>query len=105
MYRSGYYGTWTSDIATLSNSYFKTLLSETWIPYTVPGSGKTEYTSEKSGIFMTPFDLNLKWDANYMAIAQVFAEDNSVFLEEFKSAWVKLMNLDRFDGPTGNVCH
>lgn len=104
MSRSGYYGSWTENVGKLSHEYFKTLLTSTWSEFKVPNSGKVQYKAEGQDIFMTAADLNLKWDDTYLAISQDFASDNEVFLKEFKSAWVKLMNLDRFDGPTRNVC-
>ena len=37
-------------------------------------------------------------------IAEDYASDNNLFLENVASAWTKLANADRFDGPHGNVC-
>jgi catalase (peroxidase I) len=105
MLRTGYFGTY-GQVNVLSNNYFKTLMSETWVSFIIPGSGVLEYTSTSHDqLFMTPFDLNLRWDATYLSIVEEFASDNDLFLQEFSAAWVKLMNIDRFDGPTGNVCN
>ena len=30
--------------------------------------------------------------------------DEEIWREDFAAAWTKLMNVDRFNGPTGNVC-
>ena len=49
-------------------------------------------------------DLLLRLDAESLAIAQDYAEDNELFLVDFSSAWTKLMQADRFDGPAGNLC-
>ena len=49
-------------------------------------------------------DLVLLYDAPSLSIVQEFASDNTVFQRDFKSAWTKLMNIDRFDGPVFNVC-
>ena len=38
------------------------------------------------------------------AIAEEYASDEALFLQEFSDAWVKMMNSDRFDGPAGNLC-
>jgi catalase (peroxidase I) len=104
MMRSGFYGTWTTQgIGMLSNQYFITLLTETWAEYTTPG-GMLEYKAAGKELYMTPYDLNLKWDSTYLAIAEEFAADNTLFLKEFRAAWTHLMNKDRFEGPTGNVC-
>lgn len=49
-------------------------------------------------------DLVLKDDPEFAAIAKEYAADNTKFLQEFKSAWTKVMNADRFKGPAGSVC-
>jgi len=105
MARMGYYGSWTTDISTLSNQYFITLLSETWQPFTVPSSGKLQYKALGKELYMVQTDMNLLWDATYLAYVQNFAEDNTSFLSFFAQTWTKLMNIDRFAGPTGNVCN
>ena len=38
------------------------------------------------------------------AEAQAFASDDTLFKSEFAAAWTKVMNSDRFHGPTGNLC-
>ena len=55
-------------------------------------------------IFMRPVDLLFRTDAELGAIAQEFAADDALFRAEFAAAWTKLINADRFDGPTGNLC-
>jgi len=50
-----------------------------------------------------PNELILR-DAEFIGIAQEFASDNEVFLEEFASAWRKLANADRWAGPGSNAC-
>jgi catalase (peroxidase I) len=104
MKRIGYSGSWTMTPYVLSNEYFTTLLSQTWVQEMSP-RGLVQYRSESSFIYMTPLDLGIKWDTTYLAIAQDFAADNDMFLMEFASAWTKVMNIDRFDGPTGNLCN
>jgi len=39
-----------------------------------------------------------------LTAVQDYAGDNDLFLADFGAAWTKMMNADRFDGPTGNVC-
>lgn len=50
----------------------------------------------------------LKWalvtDGDLRAHVELFARDDAAFKAAFASAWTKLMNADRFDGPTANVC-
>ncbi|KAG2448406.1 hypothetical protein HYH02_006298 [Chlamydomonas schloesseri] len=102
--RLGYSGSWTHTPSHLSNQYFKVLLDETWLR-TNSSEGLEEFAAAGgTGLFMTPTDLAIKWDAEMLAIAQEFATDNKAFLQTFASAWSGLMNADRFDGPDGNVC-
>lgn len=56
-------------------------------------------------VFMNYDDMFLKFDAPMLAIVQEFASDNSLFMNEFRDAWTKLMNADRFDGPVNNLCN
>jgi len=105
MERMGYFGSWSPNPATLSNQYFITLLNETWQPYKVMSSGMMQYKAMGKDFYMVQTDLNLLWDTTYMAFAQNFAGDNNYFLSMFSATWTKLMNIDRFAGPTGNVCN
>jgi len=104
MYRMGYYGTWSWTPETFDNEYFVTLLSETWVPFTVPGSGNQQFKAQGKELYILPADIALRWDATTLAIAQDFASDNDYFMSEFVSAWTKVMNIDRFDGPVNNLC-
>lgn len=54
---------------------------------------------------MTPVDLAIRFENDYLAIAQTFASDNSKFISSFASAWTKVMNSDRYDGPVNNLCY
>lgn len=72
----------------------------------VSGSHGQEYKAVgKDDVFALATDLALVWDAEYKLIVQEYSADNDVFLEEFGHAWMKFVNADRFDGPTGNVCN
>jgi catalase (peroxidase I) len=95
--------TWTTNPGVLSNQYFKTLLLEDW-QKVVSGAGKEEYKAVGKTLYMMPSDLVLKWDAEFAAIAQEYASDNTEFKKAFASAWTKVMNADRFKGPDGNMC-
>jgi len=39
-------------------------------------------------------------DDRFRAIVEEYAQDNDLFLEDFRKAWIKLVNADRF----GDVC-
>lgn len=86
--------------ATLSNAFFEVLLAADW---TLNGR---EYEAVVRGeaVRLTPQDLLLRTDPELQAHAQDYAADNALFVAEFKAAWTKLMNADRFDGPAGNAC-
>jgi len=102
--RTGYTGSWTS-AKQVSNEYFQNVLTEQWEPFTVPGTGKEQFKAHGKELYMLGTDLLFRYDAELQAAAQDFAEDNDYFLNTFAGAWVKMMNADRFSGPTGNVCH
>jgi len=104
MARLGYFGSWTNNPTLLSNDYFNVLLNETWDNYVVPGTGMKQFKARGKEIYMLQSDLNLKWDTTSLAHVVDFSADNDLFLNVFSKAWTKLMNADRFDGPTGNVC-
>jgi len=81
MYRMGYYGTWSWNSQILDNSYFVTLLSETWDEFIVPDTGNKEYKARGKELYILPMDINLRWDANTLAIVQDFASDNDFFFD------------------------
>jgi len=84
----------------LSNDYYRALISGEWRPV----GGGEYYAADGFKMKLLKADLLLRWDAELLAIAQQFAEDESLFVDEFGSAWTKLMNADRFGGPASNVC-
>lgn len=103
MIRLGYSGSYTEDPTTVSNAFFTILLTNTW--EVVPDSDGGEYQAVgKTGVYALATDLALVWDPEFKAQVVMYAEDNEQFLQEFSYAWTALMNADRFDGPTGNVC-
>jgi len=102
---NGFEGTWTSTPNVLSNYYYKTLRTETWVAYNVSTSGYTQYYAKgKSGVFMLMNDINLLNDPSYKAIVDHYSFNHFGFIKNFRHVWTKLMNIDRFAGPTGNVC-
>jgi catalase (peroxidase I) len=97
---------WTLNPSQLSNAYFNTLLNNDWSEST-SSNGVVEFhdnVTPDDKLRMTPSDLALKYAPDFLAIAQEFAADSQAFQAAFASAWTKLMNADRFDGPGGNVC-
>eukprot|EP00903_Cladosiphon_okamuranus_P014548 g13495.t1 len=99
----GYSGSYTEDTGDVSNLYYNLLLTETWEE--VPGSDGEEWQAvDTPGVYVLATDLALVWDPEFKAQVYLYAQDNDLFLYEFGKAWTALMNADRFDGPTGNVC-
>jgi hypothetical protein len=85
-----------------NNGYFASLLSETWEP--MEYNGRVQYKAAGKEVYMLQTDVNLLLDAELKTIVQEYASDEAAFLAVFMSAWTKLMNADRFDGPVNSVC-
>jgi catalase-peroxidase len=96
-------GVLTDRPETLSNDFFVNLLDmgTEWAPSeTVEGvfdgrdrtSGETRWTA-------TSVDLVFGANSILRALAEVYAQDDAKerFVQDFTAAWVKVMNLDRFD--------
>mmetsp|Transcript_1606 Transcript_1606/g.2108 ORF Transcript_1606/g.2108 Transcript_1606/m.2108 type:complete len:689 (-) Transcript_1606:33-2099(-) len=101
----GYHGSWTTNPSILNNSYYTLLIQNDWNgPGATSGEPSTydEYTDDST--YMVGFDLAVKFDPALRAVAQAYSSDNDLFLHNFVESWTKMMNIDRFDGPTGNVC-
>jgi hypothetical protein len=74
------------------------LLSQTWQDYR-NGFGPHQYKATGYEKYLTPRDLQIKWQFDYQAVAQQYAANNTAFLANFASGWTKLMNADMFNGP------
>ena len=95
------HGVFTDDPSKLSNDFFVTLLdmSVEWKP---KGKNLYEATDRSSGEVVrtaTRADLVFGSNSQLRALAEVYACDDSQskFVNDFVSAWNKVMNLDRFD--------
>ena len=102
-------GSWTSSWTTLNNDYFKELIAAKWTRASGGADMKDSYVAESTlspgtTLRMLQTDMLLKWNADYLAIAQHYASDEGVFLDAFAAAWTKLVNADRFEGSAGNAC-
>lgn len=97
---SGFDGRWTSGNDTLDNEYFKTLLTHEWSLETVQKTNRTQFTNKDGSLMMLHTDMVFLNDPKFRAIVQSYAEDNDLFLKEFRDAWIKLVNADRY----GDVC-
>jgi catalase-peroxidase len=97
------YGVFTNKTETLSNDFFINLLdmSTKWAP-AGNGDGHLEGRDRATGAprwTATRVDLVFGSNAELRAIAEVYACDDAreKFVRDFVAAWVKVMNLDRFE--------
>ena len=89
---------------TLTNDFFVNLLDMgiEWrgssVEHTYEGHDRTTGEVKWTG---TGVDLVFGSNSQLRAIAEVYASDQAQqkFIEDFGNAWVKVMNLDRFDLP------
>ena len=88
----------------IDNDYFKTVLSETWQEFVDPCTRKMWFKAKGKEIYVVAADIVIRNDPELRAIAQEYASDNRLFLQELAHAWTKVMNADRFDGPVKSVC-
>lgn len=96
------HGVFTSKPGTLNNDFFVNSLdmSNEWRKTETDGlyegidrkTGQIKYTA-------TPVDLIFGSNSELRAVAEVYAFNNSKekFIHDFIHAWIKVMNLDRFD--------
>jgi len=97
------YGVFTDKPGTLSNDFFVNLLDM---------ATKWTKAPDEEGIYLgldrktgeqkwkaTPVDLMFGSNAELRAVAEVYASDDAKqkFIDDFVSAWTKVMTLDRFD--------
>jgi catalase (peroxidase I) len=97
------------DRPTLSNALFKTLLDNEWEAVLEgddemvnPLTGK--YKSKEGGETVSILEWALLRDHELLYYVRLFAENEGEFKKAFAEAWTYMMNADRFDGSTGNVC-
>ena len=97
------HGVFTDKPGTLTNDFFVNLLdmSTKWSKSSTSdgiyegadrATGKARWTA-------TPVDLIFGSNSELRAVAEFYAESDSKekFVKDFVKAWVKVMNLDRFD--------
>ena len=95
------HGIFSKDISKLSNDYFVNLLDMgiEWKPINSNSyQGVSRSTSEKVNT-ATRVDLAFGSNSQLRAISEVYAcsDSNEKFINDFISAWNKVMNMDRFD--------
>ena len=92
-------GVWTD--GTLSNRWFKTLLSMdvAWTPTGYNTYEAKERSSGESLRTASRTDLVFGSNSELRAVAELYAQDdnNEKFIQDFITVWNKVMNADRFD--------
>jgi catalase-peroxidase len=96
------HGVLTDRPGKLSNDFFVNLMDMAIHWKMTDTDGLYEGVDRKSGKVMytaTPVDLIFGSNSELRAIAEVYAYDNAQqrFVKDFVAAWVKVMQLDRFD--------
>ena len=102
-YEGTSHGVWTDKPGTLSNDFFKALMEMgvTWKAVTET-QDVFEARDTKTGEVKrtgTRVDLVFGSNSQLRALAEVYAagDGEALFVDQFVKAWVKVMNLDRFD--------
>ncbi|MDM7859407.1 catalase/peroxidase HPI [Alteromonas sp. ASW11-36] len=96
------HGVFTDNPGTLNNDFFVNLLDMSTQWRKAGSDGLYEGVDRKTGAVKytaTPVDLIFGSNSELRAVAEVYAFDNSKqrFVDDFVSAWVKVMQADRFD--------
>ncbi|KAF8482576.1 heme peroxidase [Russula ochroleuca] len=90
--RSGFEGPWTFSPTTVTNDYFKLLLSEKWV--WKKWKGPNQYVDKKTGtLMMLPADYSLVQDKSFKKYVQAYAADEALFFKDFSAVIVKLFEL------------
>jgi catalase-peroxidase len=102
-YDGSNHGVFTNNVGCLSNDFFKNVLDlETTWSATSNDQNLFEGRDRKSGAVKytgTRADLIFGSNTELRAVCEVYGADdgNEKFVNDFISAWSKVMNLDRFD--------
>lgn len=103
------HGVFTGNAGSLSNDFFVNLLdmSTVWSKSATSEAlyeGKDRATGQVKWT-ATPVDLIFGSNTELRAVAEVYAQNdsNEKFVNDFVSAWTKVMELDRFDLNKGNI--
>lgn len=90
--RSGFDGPWTFSPITLTNDFYKLLLSEKWNVRKWDGPRQFQDDGSKS-LMMLPTDMVLIQDESFRPWVEKYAEDNDAFFADFSRVLVKLLEL------------
>ena len=93
MTRSGFDGPWTNSNLEFNNEYFTNLMNMDWEVRKWDGPTQYEDVATRS-LMMLPTDIALKTDPAFSVHARKYADDEALFLEDFKSAYARLLALN-----------
>lgn len=90
--RSGFDGPWTRNALQFDNTYYSNLLDLEWQPR--KWDGKLQYEDTKTQkLMMLPADMALRSDPEFRKFAEMYADDQQIFFDDFAQAFAKLCNL------------
>lgn len=93
---SGFEGKWVNNPTRFSNQYFRLLVSEEWKEKKLD-SGVVQFAAvdpiTEDELMMLPTDMALVKDPEFLKWVKVYAKDKEAFFEDFKNAFLKLMEL------------
>jgi len=90
--RSGYDGPWTTNPLKFDNEYFRNLMHLEWREKV--WSGPKQFEDVLTGqLMMLPTDMALKTDPEFRKYAELYANDEHKFFEDFSNAFAKLISL------------
>merc|ERR1712238_103717 len=103
---SGFEGYWTATPDKFSNQFSKDLKEKTWEHYKGPGGNyQWKVTGEPtSEIIRLTTDIALLEDAEYLAIVNDYAENETTLVEDFDKAWDLLTIRGKGVWSTKAVC-
>ena len=102
-YEGTSHGVWTDKPGTLSNDFFRALMdmSVTWKSVSETGDVFEARDTTTGEVKRTGTRVDLVFGSNSQlrALAEVYAagDGEALFVDQFVNAWVKMMELDRFD--------
>lgn len=103
---SGFEGKWVNNPTRFSNQYFRLLASEDWKEKTLE-SGILQFSAvdpiSEDELMMLPTDMALLHDPVFSRYVHLYAKDKDVFFEDFKNAFLKLMELGISRDGSGKI--
>jgi cytochrome c peroxidase len=90
--RLGFDGPWTYTPTYVSNQYYYMLMAESWKVRTWDGPRQFQGSSSQT-LMMLPTDLALIQDEKMRPWVEKYAEDNSLFFQDFSKVLLKLFEL------------